>query len=43
MDPLFDAQRSQIDDLEKTAWSAYEQARKAPITQKAGNEFADPD
>jgi multimeric flavodoxin WrbA len=29
--------------MERIAWEAYSEGRKAPITQKAGPEFADPD
>src|SRR5688500_777846 len=42
-DPAFDAERSAIERLEAIAWSAYEEGRKAPLTRKAGAEFADPD
>ena len=42
-DPSFDAERDAIARLEAIAWDAYEQERKAPVTAKAGPEFADPD
>ncbi len=42
-DPAFDAERDAIARLEEIAWSAYDEGRKAPRTQKAGPGFADPD
>jgi multimeric flavodoxin WrbA len=42
-DPAFDVLRAQIDALEGEAWSAYRESRKAPRTQKAGPEHANPD
>jgi multimeric flavodoxin WrbA len=42
-DPAFDGQRAAIDELLETAWDGYQNARKSPITRKAGKEFADPD
>ncbi len=41
-DPAFDAERAAIARLEAIAWDAVQQGRKAPITQPAGSEFADP-
>jgi multimeric flavodoxin WrbA len=41
-DPAFDAERPAIDRLEAIAWDAVQEGRKAPITQAAGTEFADP-
>jgi multimeric flavodoxin WrbA len=41
-DPAFNAERDAIERLEAIAWDAYINGRKAPITQKAGPEFADP-
>jgi len=41
-DPAFDAEREAIARLEKIAWDAYDEGRKAPITRKAGARFADP-
>ncbi len=41
-DPAFETERGSIDKLEAIAWSAYEDGRKAPRTQKAGDGFADP-
>jgi multimeric flavodoxin WrbA len=41
-DPAFDAERNAIARLEAIAWDAMVEGRKAPITQKAGNGFADP-
>jgi len=43
MDSAFDKERDAIARLEDIAWDGYINARKAPHTQKAGNEFADPD
>lgn len=42
-DPLFDPEREALARVEEIAWRAYCQSRKAPITQKAGPGFADPD
>jgi multimeric flavodoxin WrbA len=42
-DPAFRAHDSAIDALEKIAWQAYDEGRKAPVTEKAGRAFADPD
>lgn len=42
-DPLFAPEREAIARLEAIAWDAYCQSRKAPVTRKAGPEFADPD
>src|SRR5437763_13054036 len=42
-DPAFDAERDAIARLEAIAWDAYVKGRKAPFTEKAGPEFADPD
>lgn len=42
-DPAFDAERDALARLEELAWQAYEQGRKAPITRKAGEGFANPD
>jgi multimeric flavodoxin WrbA len=42
-DPAFDGERAAIARLEAIAYDAYAQGRKAPRTQKAGPEFADPD
>jgi multimeric flavodoxin WrbA len=41
-DPAFRAHDSAIDTLEEIAWQAYNEGRKAPVTEKAGPEFADP-
>jgi len=40
-DPAFD--RNTVLRLEATAWDGYENARKSPITRKAGQGFKDPD
>jgi len=41
-DPAFDAVRPELDRVVETAWDGYRQHRKAPKTQSAGSEFADP-
>ena len=41
-DPAFAVEREALDRLEAIAWDAYEHSRKAPLTRKAGPEFADP-
>ena len=41
-DPSFDIERDAIARLEAIAWDALQEGRKAPITQPAGSEFADP-
>lgn len=35
-DPAFDALRSELERVEATAWDGYINARKAPVTHKAG-------
>ena len=42
-DPAFDGEREALGRLEAIAWDGYRSGRKAPVTQKAGQEFADPD
>ncbi|HKW81157.1 MAG TPA: NAD(P)H-dependent oxidoreductase [Casimicrobiaceae bacterium] len=42
-DPAFGAAQDAVDRLETIAWDGYRQARKAPVTRKAGAGFADPD
>jgi multimeric flavodoxin WrbA len=42
-DPAFRAHDAAISALENIAWDAYREGRKAPITEKAGPEFADPE
>jgi multimeric flavodoxin WrbA len=42
-DPAFRAEDHAITRLENIAWDAYSGSRKAPITQKAGVGYADPD
>jgi multimeric flavodoxin WrbA len=42
-DPTFKDKQAAIDELLEVAWSNYRQARKSPVTRKAGAEFADPD
>jgi multimeric flavodoxin WrbA len=43
MDPAYDKQPEALAHVEDIAWDAYSNSRKAPHTQKAGQEFADPD
>lgn len=43
VDPLFAPERTAIARLEAIAWQAYQESRKAPMTRKAGPEYADPD
>ncbi len=43
VDPTFDAVQSEIAKIEQVAWENYINGHKAPITAKAGPEFADPD
>jgi multimeric flavodoxin WrbA len=42
-DPAYEAERGALDRLEAIAWDAYQNGRKAPVTAKAGDGFADPD
>lgn len=42
-DPRFEAVRDELARVEKIAFANYRDARKAPVTVKAGAEFADPD
>jgi multimeric flavodoxin WrbA len=42
-DPAFQTHRDSIDTLEQVAWDGYVNARKSPLTRKAGAEFHDPD
>jgi multimeric flavodoxin WrbA len=42
-DPAYRAEDEAIARLEQIAWDAYDEGRKAPVTQKAGPGFADPD
>lgn len=42
-DPAFAAERESLGRLEEIAWKAYEEGRKAPVTRKAGEGFADPE
>ena len=43
MDPAFRAEDTALARLELTAWEAYLEGRKAPVTSKAGAGYADPD
>jgi multimeric flavodoxin WrbA len=42
-DPAYDSAPEALGRVEEIAWDAYVNSRKAPRTQKAGPEFADPD
>ena len=42
-DPAFEPLRGELDKVAAIAWDAYHEGRKAPITQKAGKGYADPD
>jgi multimeric flavodoxin WrbA len=42
-DPRYEAVKEELAKVEQIAWENYKDGRKAPITQKAGPEFADPD
>lgn len=41
-DPHFKVHQKEIETLEEIAWDNYLSSRKAPVTQKAGEGFADP-
>jgi multimeric flavodoxin WrbA len=43
MDPWFNNHRDKISELEEIAWKAYLDGRKAPVTQRAGPSYKDPD
>ena len=43
VDPAFQAEGEALARIEEIAWHGYRQGRKAPITQKAGPGYADPD
>jgi multimeric flavodoxin WrbA len=42
-DPAYQSDSDALARLEQIAWDAYEEGRKAPVTNKAGPGFADPD
>ncbi len=42
-DPAFKAVESSLGQVEDVAWDNYVHSHKAPVTQKAGSGFADPD
>ena len=42
-DPTFGPVQSALAQVEEVAWNNYHDSRKAPVTAKAGPEFADPD
>jgi multimeric flavodoxin WrbA len=43
IDPAFEPVKDALAKVEEVAWENYDAGRKAPITQKAGAGFADPD
>ncbi|GAA4030334.1 flavodoxin family protein [Actimicrobium antarcticum] len=43
LDPAFDSVAKQLAAVEEIAWDNYESGHKAPLTEKAGSEFSDPD
>jgi multimeric flavodoxin WrbA len=43
MDPAFSKVGSELAAVEEVAWNNYSESRKAPMTEKAGPGFADPD
>ncbi|KNZ31892.1 MAG: NADPH-dependent FMN reductase [Methylibium sp. NZG] len=43
VDPAFRVEDGAIERLEDIAWQAYAEGRKAPVTHKAGQAYADPD
>ena len=43
IDAGFDQLRPELDSIAEAAWEAYDNSRKAPLTQKAGAGYADPD
>jgi hypothetical protein len=42
-DPAFRPLDAELERIVKVAWDGYDNHRKAPVTRKAGPEFADPD
>ncbi|HEX5341229.1 MAG TPA: flavodoxin family protein [Duganella sp.] len=42
-DPAFGPVKEALAQVEQVAWQNYDAGRKAPVTRKAGSEFADPD
>jgi multimeric flavodoxin WrbA len=42
-DPAFQAESAALARIERIAWEAYRQGRKAPVTRKAGPGYADPE
>jgi len=42
-DPAFKTESEALARIEKIAWQAYDEGRKAPVTRKAGPGYADPD
>jgi multimeric flavodoxin WrbA len=43
VDPAYRNEDEALARIEELAWDAYQEGRKAPITRKAGAEFADPE
>ena len=42
-DPAFRPLDAELDQIAQVAWDGYSNARKSPLTRKAGEEFKDPD
>jgi multimeric flavodoxin WrbA len=42
-DPVFGPLQKELDAIIAAAWDAYSHSRKAPVTRRAGDGFADPD
>ena len=42
-DPVFAPLKNELDAIIAAAWDAYDHSRKAPVTRRAGEGFADPD
>jgi multimeric flavodoxin WrbA len=43
VDPAFAPLQRELQAISNAAWEAYDNSRKAPITRKAGSDFADPE
>ena len=43
VDPAFRTVQAKLDKITDIAWDAYDKARKAPVTQKAGAGYSNPD
>ena len=42
-DPLFAPEEAALSRVENVAWKAYKESRKAPVTRRAGEGYADPE